>query len=83
VLGLPYSLRPHWIAACRNNIRGKIARLFQNGIIIKEGKRDEKGKNEIKQLRSTVQSTTKTISRDLLGVMGKWDRNRAKQICIF
>ncbi len=42
VLGLPYSLRPHWSAACRNNIRGKnAARLFQNGIRINEGKRDE------------------------------------------
>ncbi len=43
----------------------------------------KKEKNEIKQLRSTVQSTTKTISRDLQGLMGKWDRNRAKQKCIF
>jgi hypothetical protein len=75
-----YSLRPHWLAACRNNIRGKnAARLSQNGMIRKEGKRDEKGKNEIKQLRSAVQSTTKTISRDLQGLMGKWDRNRTKQ----
>jgi hypothetical protein len=61
----PSSLRPHWLAACRNNIRGKkAARLFRNGISIKEGKRDEK-RNKAIQSNYAVQ--------------GKWDRNRAKQ----